>query len=345
MPSGQPRIRVLPRFNGSKWETKFTVENKSLANDRVHVITMDGAKNIWVGYIENGVSVYHPSTNKWEHFNRETGGLSGNKIRNIAVHKDAQSGSESIWIATFDNGLCRFQNGAWTTFSKSNGLPSNEIRDVVVDKHNRVWAATSDGVTYFTGSEWKIYDTIDTNSIVFGMDCSGVQGYCLDNENVLTATNRLGITQSRIPLPDEGLDVVKVCFVREDKSEVCPDLVTDPAINTVIANYPEPLKPGNKFFIKVSVSPKKPYQLLQSRGDQLINVDADTTNLYGTFPRIPVNGSIESGQEYTFVDYNNPFVAPVLEGKPSDTVFSTWRMWMQTRLIGPNIRVSFTVKE
>jgi hypothetical protein len=76
----------------------------------------------------------------------------------------------------------------------------------------------------------------------------------------------------------------------------------------------------------------------------LINVDADTSRLFGTFPRIPVAGSIESGQEYSFIDYNNPFVAPELEGTSSETLSSTWRMWMQTRLIGPNIRISFTVK-
>jgi hypothetical protein len=82
---------------------------------------------------------------------------------------------------------------------------------------------------------------------------------------------------------------------------------------------------------------------LESRGDQLINVDADTTRVYGTFPRIPVAGSIESGQDYTFFDTNNPYVIPELEGASSETLTSTWRMWMQTRLIGPNIRISFTV--
>jgi hypothetical protein len=334
----------VAKFDGNRWNTVFNVENGTLINDRTHIVTMDSARNIWIGYIENGVSVYHPSIGKWEHFSPKPDGLSGKSIRNIVVQKDNKSGEDIIWIATFDNGLSRYENGAWTAFTVKDGLPANELRDVTVDKYGRVWVATSKGVAYFSGDQWKIYDTLETNNVAFGINCEGKQGYCLDDENILTATNHLGLTHSRIPLPDDGLDVVKVCFVKEDKSEICPDLVKDKSINTVIANYPEPLKPGNKFFMKVTVSPLNPYKLLDSRGDQLINVDADTTRLYGTFPRIPVSGSVESGQDYTFIDFNNPYVVPAPEDEVSLTLTSTWRMWMQTRLIGPNIRISFTIK-
>jgi hypothetical protein len=338
-------FKGVARFDGNKWHTMYTVENGSLVNDRVHIITMDSAKNIWIGYIENGVSVLHNDTGKWEHHSAGSGGLSGNKIRNILVQPDKKSGTDIVWVATFDGGLSRYAGGSWTSFSNKNGLPSSEVRDVAVDKYSRVWIATGKGVAYLSGEEWRLYDTLETNNIIFGSSCEGKEGFCLDDENVFTATNQLGLTHSRIPLPDDGLDVVKVCFVKADKTEVCPDLVKDKSINTVIANYPDPLKPGDRFFMKVTVSPFKPYKLLDSRGDQLINIDADATKLYGTFPRIPVSGSIESGQEYTFFDTNNPFVAPDLEGAASTTFSSTWRMWMQTRLIGPNIRVTFTVNK
>ncbi len=334
----------VAKFDGNRWNTIYNVENGSLVNDRVHVITMDTKKNIWIGYIENGVSVYHPSSKTWEHFSAVEGGLSGNKIRNIVVEQEANTGENTIWVATFDNGLSRYKNSVWTAFTEKDGIPSDKVMDIALDKYNRVWVATDKGVAYRQNDVWRTYDTLETINLAFGMDCAGKTGYCMDNENVLTATSLLGFTQSRIPLPDAGLEVLSVCFVREDKSEVCPDLVRDPANNAVIANYPEPLKPGNKFFMKVTVSPFKPYQLLDSRGDQLINIDADETRLFGSFPRIPVSGSIESGQNYTFFDTNNPYVVPELEDSPTNTFTSTWRMWMHTRLIGPNIRISFTVK-
>lgn len=334
----------VAKFDGNRWNTLYTVENGSLVNDRVHIVTMDSEKNIWIGYIENGVSVYHPSSKVWEHISASEGGLSGSKIRNIVFQQENDYGDESVWIATFDNGLSQYKNGVWTAFTEKDGIPSNKVLDVAVDKHDRVWVATENGTAYRQDDVWRTYDTLETINLVFGNDCAGTTGYCMDDENVFTGTSLLGFTHSKIPLPDAGLDVVSVCFVREDKSEVCPDLVKDPANNTVIANYPEPLKPGNKFFMKVTVSPFKPYQLLDSRGDQLINVDADATWLFGTFPRIPVSGSVESGQNYTFFDTNNPFVVPELDDFPSNTFTSTWRMWMQTRLIGPNIRISFTAK-
>jgi hypothetical protein len=336
-------FKGVTRFDGKKWNTMYTVENGSLVNDRVHIITMDSSKNLWIGYIEDGVSLLHKDTGKWEHFSAAPGGLSGNKIRNILIQPDKVSGSDNVWIATFDGGLSRYANGKWTSYTDGEGLPSREVRDIAVDKHGRVWIATGKGVMYWVNNEWHTYDTLETNNIVFGSNCEGKEGYCLDDENIFTATNLLGLTHSRIPLPDDGLDVVKVCFVKEDKTEICPDLVKDKSMNTVIANYPDPLEPGAKFFMKVTVSPFKPYKLLDSRGDQLINIDADSAKLYGTFPRIPVSGSIESGQEYTFIDTNNPFVTPELEDTVSATHSSNWRMWMQTRLIGPIIRVTFTV--
>ncbi len=337
-------FKGVAKFDGNRWNTLYTVENGSLVNDRVHVVTMDKEKNIWIGYIEDGVSVYHPSSKSWDHFSANEGGLSGNKIRNIVFQREADTGDEIVWIASFDNGISQYKNGVWTAFTEKDGIPSDKVLDVAVDKHNRVWVATENGVAYRQDDVWRTYDTLETINLVFGNDCAGKTGYCVDDENVFTGTSLLGFTHSKIPLPDAGLDVLSVCFVSEDKSEVCPDLVKDPANNTVIANYPELLKPGNKFFMKVTVSPFKPYQLLDSRGDQLINIDADATRLYGTFPRIPVSGSVESGQDYTFFDTNNPYVVPELEDSPSNTFTSTWRMWMQTRLIGPIIRISFTVK-
>ena len=225
-----------------------------------------------------------------------------------------------------------------------NGLPGDEVRDIAVDKYGRVWAATSKGVAYFTDDKWKSYDTVDTFSLSFGKDCENKNEYCVDAENIWTGTNLLGITQSRLPLTNKGLDVLKVCFVNESKENICPDLITDSALNTVIANYPYPVKPGEKLFLKVSVSPYKPNQLLDSRGDMLANIDADESMLYGAWKHIPVTGSIESGQEFTFIDYDNPFTAPALDGEKSKTFFSDWRVWMHTRMIGPTIRISFTVK-
>ncbi len=328
-------------YKDGVWTTKFSVENGSLVNDRTHSIAIDKFRNIWIGYIEDGLSVYRSESKSWEHFSQASG-LSGNYVRGIVFSSD-ENGTNSSWIATYDGGVSRFENGTWTTFTKDNGLPGNEVRDIKCDKFGRVWVATSNGVSYYANGQWNPYNNLDTYDLSFGTNCDGRTDYCINDDNLWTGTNSMGITHSHTPLTNKGVDILKVCFVEQSGNEVCPDLIFDPALNTVIANHPDPLNPGDSFYMKVTVSPYRPNQLLESRGDMLVNIDADETMRFGAWTHIPVLGSIESGQEFTFIDTNNPFVVPELVGLNSATYQSTWRTWMHTRMIGPVIRITFTI--
>ena len=109
-------FKGVAKFDGNKWNTVFNVENGSLINDRTHVITVDKSRNIWIGYLDKGLSVFHQSTGKWEHFARDPNGLSGNQVRQILIQYDDATNNETVWIATFDNGISKYQNGAWTSF-------------------------------------------------------------------------------------------------------------------------------------------------------------------------------------------------------------------------------------
>jgi hypothetical protein len=77
----------------------------------------------------------------------------------------------------------------------------------------------------------------------------------------------------------------------------------------------------------------------------LVNTDVNNENLFGSWEHIAVKGSIDAGQSFTFVDYNNPFTVPNMNGDNEQTFFSTWRLWMHTRYIGPQIRISFSAKK
>ncbi|NLF49792.1 MAG: hypothetical protein GX577_01520 [Leptolinea sp.] len=334
--------RGVARYAGEKWTTVFSVENGSIVNDRTHVVAIDQSEDIWIGYIENGLSVFHASSSKWDHYTKGSG-LSGNNVRGIAFSSD-ESGNSIAWIATFDSGVSCYQNGSWTSYTDFNGLPGNEIRDIKVDKYNRVWVATSNGVAYFSGGKWIPYNSLDTYDLSMGSNCDGKTDYCINEENIWTGTNLLGITHSRLPLTNKGVDVLKICFVDQNRMEYCPELTRDFVLNAVIANYPVPIKPGDSFYMKVTVSPHKPNQLLETRGDMLVNIDADETMRFGTWTHIPALGAVESGQEFTFMDTNNPFVAPELLDQRSARFQSTWRIWMHTRMIGPVIRITFTVE-
>lgn len=337
----------VAKFDGQAWTVPYTVQNDTLYNNHVHNVLFDGQGNIWVGHIEKGISRYNQADGAWEHITASPDGLSGDKVRGLVLQKAAGDAPESIWIATQDGGVSQYQDGVWTKHSTANGLPSDRVRAVAVDKFNRVWAATAEGVSYWDANQWVPYNHLDTFSIAFGITCPD-KDCSIDDDHVWTGTALYGLTQSRLPLPksETPLDVNTVCFEFGDEEKVCPELVEDPATGDFTAAYPEPIAPGEQFQVYVTVTPRVDYALEEARGDMLVNIDADDANLFGRWPRTPVKGTVDPGQPFEFVDYDNLFTAPNLpEGVQEQAFTSTWRVWRHNRFAGPTIRITFTVKQ
>src|SRR5207253_832930 len=105
----------IAKFDGRQWSVPYTVENHTLSNNHVHAIAFDSQGDIWVGHIQNGVSLYRAQDNTWLSFTAAPGGLGGNNIRGIVV-RPAADGPESVWFATEDGGISKFQQGVWTAY-------------------------------------------------------------------------------------------------------------------------------------------------------------------------------------------------------------------------------------
>ncbi len=79
-------------------------------------------------------------------------------------------------------------------------------------------------------------------------------------------------------------------------------------------------------------------QLLQSRGDHLLNSDG---NLFGAHPLIEVVGTVHAGQEYDFTFYeDDPLRAPDSEG----TYQTCWRTWRDNNWAGEELCIQFDVR-
>lgn len=307
----------VARFDRTSWSTIYTAENGTLMNDRVHAIAFDAAGNTWIGYIRQGGVSRRDAEGKWTHYPPGPGGPGGQEMRKVVVRRGGATVPESVWFASADGGVSRFEQGRWTVFRVQDGLLTDDVRSLATDRYNRVWAATANGVVYFDGTRWNTYDTLDTQSIAFGPTCSGCP---YDDDHVWTGTTASGLTQSRIPLPDDAIDIIRV-------------------------SYPGIVAPGERFRPEIVVAPRPPYQLRQDRGDFLSNTDEDDKSLFGSYPLIPAKGVIDSAQQFVFTDYENLFQAPSLpEGENEKTFTSTWRVWMFTRYVGPPIRITFTVR-
>lgn len=307
----------VAKFDGTSWSTPYTAP--TLVSNRIHAIAFDTDGNIWVGHVDRGLSQYSASSGAWVPHRAGDGSLGGDNVRSIAVRPASATSPESVWIATADGGVAEYEQGTWTMYNETNGLPSSDAEAVAVDVYNRVWVATDKGVVYFDGQKWNTYNSLSTLSIAFGPKCASCP---YDEQQVWTGTATLGAVNSRLPLMsiNDGVGVVSV-------------------------DYPHIVAPGQSFRITVTVSPRPGYELRQDRGDFLSNMDASDNNLFGAWPVIPVKGTISPGQPFTFTDYENPLKAPQLaEGVQEQTFRSTWRVWMHNRYVGPPIEIEFTVR-
>ncbi len=319
----------VAKFDGERWTVPYTAQNNTLFSNHVHAIAFDAIGDIWIGHIDRGVSQYRKADGEWIHHTVENGsGIGGNKVRGIAIRSAAGGAPESVWVATADGGVSVFEQGRWIAYGEADGLPSDDVGALALDKHRRVWAATTGGTAWFDGERWTTYDTLWTVSLAFGPACEGCP---YTDEHVWTGTAETGLTVSRLPYPDAAMDVLGVRFFDRDGAELVQPLA---------------VAPGEAFRPEITIRPRSPYQLLEGRGDMLVHLDADDAQRFGAYERIPVKGTIEPGQPFTFTDYDNFFVAPQLEtGETERTFTSTWRTWVHGRYAGPPVGITFSVRK
>jgi len=308
----------VARFDGDRWSVPYSVHNGTLINNHIHAIDFDAAGNVWIAYVNQGVSQFDGREGRWIHYKRGQGTIGGDEMRVILV-RPARSDvgkeeAESVWFASGDGGVTRYTQGVWTVYTTTTGLPSLDVINLALDGYGRVWAATAGGDAFFDGTGWQQRTHLLTKAIAFGPDCTDCP---FDADDIWTGTNGSGVTHSGLPLPDPAIDLLGV------------------AVPAVIA-------PGQHFRPEITVAPRSPYRL--EPGDFLAHIDESEAQRFGAHPHLAVTQMVEPGQPFTFIDYDLPFVAPNLPSGETTQIFtSTWRLWMENRYVGPVIPISFTV--
>ncbi|MFZ1804643.1 MAG: two-component regulator propeller domain-containing protein [Nitrospira sp.] len=308
----------VAKYDGQEWTAPYALQNNTIFDNYVHAIAFDSIGNIWIGHIKAGMSQYRVSDGSWIHHTATDGPLGGDQVRAILVRPERGQHAEQVWVATSDGGVSVYEKGDWRVYRADDGLPSNDTRDLAIDRYDRMWVASSGGVAFFDDQSWHIYHTLDAYSVAIGPDC---QECPYDADQVLTGTRHNGLTHSRIPLDTDGIKIMNV-------------------------TYPKVVTPGQRFVPEVVVAPITPYKLLEERGDMLINTDEDDSLLFGAYEHIAVKGVIDARKAYIFSAPDTPMIAPQLpDGVNEQSFTSTWRVWMHTRYVGPPIHITFTVRK
>ena len=61
------------------------------------------------------------------------------------------------WFSSYENGVCKYDGKTITTYSKAQGLASNNISKIVIDKKGAKWFLSENGLTKFDGKLWITY--------------------------------------------------------------------------------------------------------------------------------------------------------------------------------------------
>ncbi|MBN1604870.1 MAG: hypothetical protein JW915_24905 [Chitinispirillaceae bacterium] len=100
------------------------------------------------------------------------------KIPGTGIVSVATDAHGKIWVAG-PGGIAVKSGTQFTNYTSENGLPDNDVRDLMIAPDGKVWIATAKGAASFDGSSWKTYTAAD--------------GLSSDNTKAVAADSKGGI--------------------------------------------------------------------------------------------------------------------------------------------------------
>jgi ligand-binding sensor domain-containing protein len=146
------------RYNTGTDEFKvYDVTNGSglISNGVFYIGKLDD--RIAVGTYGGGMSLYNPTSDKWENFNVPNG------LADAFVYKAMKASNGDIWIATW-SGANRIRGGdlkdrsKWDVYTVENtkgGLPNDWVYSLAEGKDGEMWFATEGGPARFKDGKWQ----------------------------------------------------------------------------------------------------------------------------------------------------------------------------------------------
>ncbi|MEL7160400.1 MAG: two-component regulator propeller domain-containing protein, partial [Bacteroidota bacterium] len=148
-------LSVLSAQVSHEYFDRFTSDD-GLSENHVNCIHQDAKGFMWFGTFDglNRFDGYEVVTYK-PHPNDST------SISGILIYSLAEDRAGNLWVGTTGNGLNRFDPNTETFLrigedeNGEGGLPSNEIRSLLVDRRNRLWVGSSYGLSMLDLNAWE----------------------------------------------------------------------------------------------------------------------------------------------------------------------------------------------
>ncbi len=112
-------------------------------------------------------------------------------LAGIAVQAIAESDDGTLWVGTYAGGLKCLRDGKISVYGRTNGLPSDNITSLLLDKQGVLWVGTANGLARFAKGVWSRFSRED------GLPVSNL-GYLIEDElGFLWAGSNAGLMRVR----------------------------------------------------------------------------------------------------------------------------------------------------
>jgi ligand-binding sensor domain-containing protein/serine phosphatase RsbU (regulator of sigma subunit) len=92
-----------------------------------------------------------------------------------------------LWVGTYEKGVSRYNGHTFTHYNTKNGLPDNQIFDVIQARNKHVWVATANGIAEIYGNKTNTYISYGTENskiVAISEDITGKIWFCAEKGNI-----------------------------------------------------------------------------------------------------------------------------------------------------------------
>lgn len=193
----------LVKFDGNTWE--FFDSEDGMAGNSFEIVEIDSRGRLWVGSLENGVSLF--ANGAWRIIDTHAGELKNSGVRSISFDK-----AGNPWFGTY-KGVFVFNGLEWTHYTEDNGLTANDVYDIEFDVSGSAYVAVNGGnACFFNGVMWSEINEVQSTRVI-----------CVDANNDKWFGHLHGFGLSRYSYPN----VVKYPYSSELPLGWVNDIVND----------------------------------------------------------------------------------------------------------------------
>jgi ligand-binding sensor domain-containing protein/signal transduction histidine kinase len=142
-------LSKLERASGKVTRVQFNSKNiDALANKRILAILEDRFGQMWIG-TRNLLSQLNPTTGKFTEYVYEPNNEKSLSASTVGAIYEDKSGT--LWFGTSSGGLERFDRATqtFTHFTEREGLPINNVYEILEDEQGNLWLSTDNGLARF----------------------------------------------------------------------------------------------------------------------------------------------------------------------------------------------------